>query len=72
MIQLRRPKIDGKTPNEKIEQITRYLNQMVDELENTDFGKSIDNIKIENNHLKIKYTNSDNYIDLGKVANTTP
>jgi hypothetical protein len=67
MIRLRRPKIDGKTTQEQIDQIARYLFQMVDELENTVFDKAVEGIKIENNQLMVKYTDKDGYINLGKV-----
>lgn len=68
MIRLRKPKIDGKTLPEQIQQISRFLYQMVEEIENSDLAVGIKDIKIENDHLKIRYTNSDNYIDLGKVV----
>ena len=47
MIRLRKPKIDGKTLPEQIEQISRFLYQMVEEIENSDLAVGIKDIKIE-------------------------
>ena len=68
MIILRKPKIDGLTDKEKIQQICNYLYQLIDELQISQEQPTIEDIKIQNNYLMIKHTNDSAYKNLGKIV----
>ncbi len=62
-----RPRIDSPTLGGKVEQIERYLYQLVDYLEMARKEKTIRDMKVEGGHLFVRYTDADKYIDLGAV-----